>query len=362
MKLKGSAQFSIFILLGLIFSMSSGYETAVDSARVETGIENAHPDASGDPGEVLEDGNRSAANNTLIPADGKLGQTTEAAVKTVPPGDSGLSLEWEFDPYYSNISLFLPLSDQPMPEIELANETGIYLELLRNAFSPRFFLTEISVNPLPLLGVYLKDRLPGFFADADVNEDLNLIQVFTEGFEEPYALSFFVGNIIRFKSRKGGASNEINKGFSGFLVSFGDQHIKDSVLIDDDWYEFEWKLKGDRQLGMVNHSWSFRVGGKQHGNPDIADVIYVGIRRELFDRTPGSYRWLDNTGIDFAVDFARQDNAVVQQRIFFEKEWPRTAGTFNLGIGLNRNINRYSGALAGNSDETRLIIQPGFSF
>ncbi|MFT5741474.1 MAG: hypothetical protein ACI822_002811, partial [Gammaproteobacteria bacterium] len=34
MKLKGSAQFSIFILLGLIFSMSSGYETAVDSARV----------------------------------------------------------------------------------------------------------------------------------------------------------------------------------------------------------------------------------------------------------------------------------------------------------------------------------------
>lgn len=311
---------------------------------------------------VVNDDKSTDPDTDLILANGRSSKTHQSSVKTNLPVDSGLTLEWELDPYYSNVSLFLPLTDQPMPEVELANEAGIYLELLRNAFSPRFFLTEISINPLPLLGVYIKDQHPDFFDGADVNEDLNLIQVFTEGFEEPYALSFFVGNVIKFKSRKGSDSKVINKGFSGFLVSFGDQHIKDSVLIDDNWYEFEWKLKGDRQIGTVNHSWSFRVGGKQHGNPDIADVIYVGMRRELFDRNPGNYRWLDNTGIDFAVDFARQNNSVVQQRIFVEKEWPRAAGIFNLGIGLNRNINRYSGALAGDSDEVSLIIQPGFRF
>lgn len=282
----------------------------------------------------------------------------ETVATSLPP----VSLELELDPYYSNVSLYVPLTSKPIVELELSNESKIYLSLLRNALSPRFFLVEISVNPLPVLGTYLKDQHRDEFDKADVNDELNLIQVFTEGFEEPYALSFFLGNVIQFKTAQQKDTNVVNRGFSGFLYSMGDKHIKNSVLIDDNWYELEWKLKGDRQINQIIHSWSFRFGIKEHQNTDITDVFYLGIRRELFNQKPGSYDWLDNTGIDYRISFARDNQSVAQQHIFVEKKWPGKASSFSLGLGLNKNTDKYRGALADKGDEIKLIVRPGVRF
>jgi hypothetical protein len=279
-----------------------------------------------------------------------------------PLPDVSISIEYELDAYYTNIGVYIPLTDAPMKQVEVGDETVIYGELLANAFIPRFFLVEASVNPLPVLGVYLKENQESFYERGEISDDLNIIQALTEGFEEPYAVSFFVGNVIRFTSPRSRIFRAVNKGYSGFLLSVGDQHIKDSELIDDNWYEFEWKLKGDRRIEEIYHSWSFRIGAKIHDNPDIADVNYIGIRRELFNGRPGDYAWNENIGIDYSIYFSRSDGDVVQHQIFVEKSWPSELTEYTFGIGLNKRIDKYSGELADDKNETRLILRPGFNF
>jgi hypothetical protein len=276
--------------------------------------------------------------------------------------ESEVTVEYEIDPYYSNIGMFLSLTDDAMKQVEVKTEETIYLDLLKDAFSPTFFLVEFSVNPLPILGTVLKEDHEDTYDKGEVNDDLNLIQALTEGFEEPYALSFFVGNVIRFASPENSDFLTVNKGFSGLLLSIGDQHIKDAELFDDDWYEVEWKIKGDRRIGSVYHSWSFRLGSKLHSNSDIADVNYIGIRREFFNDKLGRYRWNENIGVDFSMYFSRADGGLVQQQFFVEKKWPSESGEFSLGIGLNRFIDRYTGELADEDDDLRLIVRPGISF
>ena len=271
-------------------------------------------------------------------------------------------VEFELDLYYTNIGLFVPLGDENIEEIEFRNEKSIYLQLFKDALTPRFFLVEASINPLPILGVYMKKHQSDFYDEASVSDDFNLIEALTEGFEEPYALSFFLGNIIRFKLKNETEQKAVNKGFSGFLLSVGDRHIKSNTLIDDVWYELEWKVKGDRQIGDIYHSWSFRVGTKIHRNPDIADVNYIGLRREFFNSAARQYKFLENTGIDYQVSFSRGSLNVVQHLFYVEKRWPGDKGEFTLGLGVNKIDNKYSGELADEDNDLRLIIRPGYNF
>ena len=273
-----------------------------------------------------------------------------------------VSVDYELDPYYSNIGLYIPIAEEDIESVELKNERQIYLKLLKDALTPRFFLIEGSVNPMPVLGTWLKDDHRDIYDDAEVSEDLNLIEALTEGFEEPYALSFFVGNVIRFKLAQDETAEAVNKGYSGFVISIGDQHIKENTLIDDQWYEIEWKLKGDRRIGPIYHSWSFRVGSKIHDNPEIADVSYFGIRRELFNRKLRGYKFLQNTGIDLRVDFSNRNSDLVQSVLFVEKRWPREEGVYTFGFGFKRTLDKYSGSLDDPHSETRLILRPGFNF
>ncbi|MFT7673953.1 MAG: hypothetical protein ACI845_002369 [Gammaproteobacteria bacterium] len=273
-----------------------------------------------------------------------------------------VSVEVELDPYYTNVGIFVPLVENNMDEIVLANEMGIYLKLLKNAVTPLFLLVEASVNPLPVLGTYLRDKHQDVYDRGEINSDLNIIQALTEGFEEPYAISLFLGNIIRFRLPDEKETEAINKGFSGFLVSFGDQHIKENVLIDDNWYEVEWKLKGDQRLRDIYHSWSFRIGGKTHSNSGISDTLYVGIRRELFNYAPGNHPFINNLGIDYRLSFSRDTRNIVQHNFFVEKNWPGETSSFSLGLGLSKTIDKYLDDLSDPEDEIRLIIRPGFSF
>ncbi len=277
------------------------------------------------------------------------------------PASAEVSIEYELDPYYSNIGAYVPLTDKPIEEVDLEKEERIYRKILKDALTPKFFLAELSINPLPILGTWLKDNQEDFYDQGEIDDDFNLIQALTEGFEEPYAASFFVGNIIRFKLPDQ-PPKAINKGYFGYVISIGDQHIKDNVLIDDDWYEIEIKLKGDRRLGTDYHSWSYRIGVKRHDNPEIADTRYFGIRRELFDSEVRSYRLLENIGVDLRVDFADDDLKLVQSQLIIEKQWPRDEGVFSLGVGVNSTRDKYSGSLEDEEADTSLILRPGFKF
>ena len=276
------------------------------------------------------------------------------------------SIEFEWDPYYSNAGYYIPLTDSPIPEIIEEDEAKVYDRLLDSSFTiPRFMLFEISVNPLPMLGEYIKDHHDNTYENGQIRGDLNIVQAFTEGFEEPYAVSLFFGSIMRFV-KPGEKVKTSNRGYTGYLASYGDKHIVNNTYIDDNWLEFEWKTKGDQDFKNKTLSWSLRVGGKLHDHPDIIDVIYFGLRRNHFDAKSDEISWFENADIDYKIELDKDSFELVQQSLFINKKWPAPFGAaksaFEFGVGFILENSKYSGTLQNQSEDFRLILRPSFKF
>jgi hypothetical protein len=293
-----------------------------------------------------------------------------AAAAAAPPKpaaapEAKIELTPELDAYYSNIGLHIPLSNAPIPDIGESSEVAVYQELFLNSLQPRFMLLEASVFPMPVLGTYLKRNHPGFYNGAGFGDDLNLIASITAGFQEPYSFSIFFGDIVTFV-KPGEVRDATNKGYMGYLFTFADQHIKDNVLINDKSLEIEWKTKGERNFKDEKLSWSFRVGTKIHDNPDIADVVYLGLRRSNLDFNSSMLSWLKNSTYDFRWDFGLNNGNIMRQEYIIGKKMPFKNYKFALKIDFGliwQNYKSYSGALRDKeSDSLTLVFRPNIQF
>ena len=273
---------------------------------------------------------------------------------------------WEFDPYYTNVSANIPLTNQPIPTINSASEAVIYRELVRDSLVPRFMLLEVSAYPLPLLGTYLKRRTPELYEKGRIgNSSINVFESVTAGFQEPWAVSAFFGNIAKLV-RPGDDRIGSNMGYTGYLVSAGAKHIKNNLLIDDIWHELEWKIKGKREYPDEKISWSFRFGGKFHRNPDVADVYYLGIFRSNLDINAPVLRWLQNSTVDMKIHFALKNSKPVREELIVGKKFPvREKGyapTLDVGL-VWESPDEYSGQLRDCPGNTlTLVVRPSLQF
>ncbi len=274
--------------------------------------------------------------------------------------------EWEheFDPYYTNIAYFKTLDDSPVPELGKRSESEVYRDLFFRSYLPRFVLVEASINPLPVMGVLLRDRARGDVYDqVEVSEDFNLIEVATTGFEEPYALSLFLGNMVKYESADGTGIQ--SKGFMGYLASYGHWHIRKNRIVSDRWGEFEWKLKGDQILSDRKLSWSFRFGFKIHDNPLITDEFYMAVKRERVQERGDVYSWIQNGGIEFKYRMDKDNGGTIGQQIIVDKKIPikKKGWVVSLGIGFIRDTPRkYRGNLLIDKTETAFVLRPSITF
>ena len=277
-----------------------------------------------------------------------------------------VSLEYEIDPYYSSIDLFISLTDKPIPDVGEKEEVEIYKDLLYSSHIPQFLLFEASVNPLPSLGVYLKDRNLDTYNRGEISPNFNLIKAMTAGFEEPHALSVFFGNVVNFAT-PGEDRLYGNKGYMGYLFSMGNYHIKDNVLINDNWYEIEWKIKGDRKTPTSRLNWSFRIGGKLHENTEIRNILYFSIRRSRIDYEASPAAILRNSGFEYTADVSTKNYDVMRHYFFVDKKWPwkRIGTAFSIAVGFVwESDQKYSGSLKEKEkrDDFQFILRPNISF
>jgi hypothetical protein len=263
--------------------------------------------------------------------------------------------------YYSSAGLYLPLTRSPTPDAGERSEAQIYWSLLQGALVPRFLVLEASVNPLPCLGVAVHQWREAY-QGAQVSGDLNLVRALTAGFDEPFALSLFVGNVADFDVR--GRRDARGRGYLGLVVSGGLGHIKDNTLVEDRWLEAELKLKGDRVSQESKLSWSFRGGLKLHDSPWITDTAFLALRRSRVDYEGGS--WLvANSGIEYRFDMSLGGQAL---RHFFlvDKKWPLGHGTLALVLGVGllwESPDAYSGVLATPTGSgLQLLLRPNVVF
>ena len=275
-------------------------------------------------------------------------------------------IELELDPYYTSIGWYRTLTEKPIENMGEKTEWEIYRQLL-STFYPRTVVLELSVNPLPCAGAYMKKQAPQLYNRLNTFHDLNLIESVTAGFEEPWAASLFLGNVLEFES--------VNKaylgkrhGYAGFLFSVGNFHIKQNELIQDNWLETEVKLKGEQLLKGRTLRWSFRVGLKHHANPCIEDSVYAGIRRSRTDFLKSDNFFINNTGVEYVLDLSRSRLEPLRQLFLLEKKFPlenkRFAFTMGLGV-MWTSSKKYTGALADigrPGSNTELLIRPNIEF
>jgi hypothetical protein len=286
-----------------------------------------------------------------------------------------VEFDYELNPYYSSVSLFFSISDEPIPHLGEMGELEMYFALLPRAFDPRsfiprFLVLEASVNPLPCLGLVVRDQSPGFYRDAEVYPNLNWVKAVTAGFEEPWALSILGGQFVNFDVP--GRDDVKGKGYGGLLVSVGTHHIKDNQLHRDNWIELESKVKGDRKSPVKKLSWSFRVGAKFHGNPDIADIAYVGVRRSRLDYVDDPPPFVSNWGFEYRFDLAVDRLAVDGLRqarhvLLLDKKFliPRAKFALTLKAGFIYTLSdAYRGALAtpGRREDFQFVLRPNIEF
>ena len=294
-------------------------------------------------------------------------EQTAVTPPATPPEEEFKRFRIDFEPdaYYTNLGLYIALTKTPIPHLGEKTEKEIYTTLLSQSLTPRFLVLEASVNPLPYLGTYIRKHHPNFYDDAGVTDNFNWIKSVTAGFEEPYAASAFVGNIVDFNMP--GQRDAKRKGYIGYLASAGNYHIKDNKLIKDDWREFEWKIKGDKKTETRKLGWSFRIGAKLHGNPDITDVIYLAFRRSRADYRPANSSLFNNSGFEYTFDMDRRTFNSIRHYFTVDKKWPveRREMAFSFAVGFVwESARKYTGTLAAgrDRDEWQLILRPNIEF
>lgn len=307
----------------------------------------------------------------LAPISGRATPTpTPTATSTdgddASPDDDGapepppIRLLLEYGAYYSSAGLYLRLGDAPAPQPGERGELEIYGALLRETLSPRFLVLEASVNPLPCAGVALR-REHGFYRNAQLGSDLNLVRVVTSGFEEPWAVSAFFGNVASYDVR--GGRDVQGHGYLGLVVSAGLQHIHDNAMVKDPWVELELKLKGDREAPEKNLSWSFRAGVKLHGDHEVTDLAYVALRRSRIDFVGGP-PLVANAGAEWRLDLSLQGRPI-RQLFLVDKKWPVPGRRFAFALGagvLWTGGKAYTGSLAEETRRWQLLLRPNLQF
>lgn len=287
-------------------------------------------------------------------------------------------VEWDYtlDAYYTSVGMILNFTDQPILNLGEESEAKVYQHLLIKPFVPRYAILEASVNPMPVAGVAIRQNANDFYQRAQVGgESFNLIRSATRGFQEPYAVSLFLGNVVRYRPlARTDEEREKNKasgyqsslGYSGYLVSYGTHHIKDNELFQDHWVELELKVKGDQLFTLQKLRWDYKIGVKLHDNVYISDVVVIGIRRNRLDYTADAWSFLANSGFEYRMDFKLSNLKPVRQYFEVNKKWPvKTAVAFSVALGFTwESESLYSGPLDNypGGEHFQVLLRPNIEF
>jgi hypothetical protein len=274
-------------------------------------------------------------------------------------------VEVQVDAYNTNIDFYQPLTAKPILCLAEENEFQIYRHLLLSPL-PRYLMFEVSASPLPWMGVLLRKNDQDLYSRANALNNLNLVQALCAGFEEPYAVSLFMGNVVSFRPK--GADDCAGKGYSGVLLSGGNYHIQDSQLIDDNWLQGEVKFKGDKEAPDKKISWGFSAGAKVNRNPYIKDVYYFDVRRDRADFNDNAFSFLKNSGIEYAVDIDRISGKVIRHFFRIGKKLAlkkRYKFTCSLDVGVIwEGADKYTGPLerTNGAGNLQFLLQPNIDF
>ncbi|MBS0618061.1 MAG: hypothetical protein JSR44_07720 [Spirochaetes bacterium] len=287
-----------------------------------------------------------------------------------------VQFDYTLGAYYTSSDVIFNWSGKPIPDVGEMSETKVYRDLWFSSFLPQSAILEASVYPMPLGGVLVRDQDYNLYQSAQVGgEGFNLIRAATNGYQEPYAFSLFLGNVMRYKPpMRTAEEREKNKqsgyqsslGFIGYVISYGAHQIKDNIMFQDHWVELEWKIKGDQLFTLQKLQWSYKFGVKLHDNHNVSDVFFVGMKRDRLDYTSSAWDFLMNSGFEARVDFLTTSAKPARVYLEVNKKWPvKQALAFSLVLGfLWQSQSLYTGPLDNypGGENYQVILRPNIEF
>ena len=180
--------------------------------------------------------------------------------------------------------------DIPHQRISPDREVEIFKTLFSRIYVPKYILLQFTIYPFASVSSFLETNKPEVFNKFEIYNDFNILRAVGGDFEEPYAISLFLGNIIGFQYKPQNEMNtivapksarRINSILSGFLLSGGHSHIQDNILISDNWLEILLMMTGRWEVPKIRDVlWDFRIGYRFHENKLVTDVAVFSLKRD----------------------------------------------------------------------------------
>ncbi len=213
-----------------------------------------------------------------------------------------------FDFYKPYVSIFAHIKPNSTPLIiQQGDESKIYSLLLNQMYYPKFILFQTTFYQLSSLSSYLETDHDKIFARFDLIGDINLLKSIGGGFEEPYAFTLFLGNLVylsyidstrteSLKRRQSGSA------LAGLAFSWGNHQICDNIYFHDFWYQIELMLTGVlKEQTARKITWNFRAGVKYHKNNLMPDVFIFSVERSHSTFYPAGFSLIKNSVFKYRV-------------------------------------------------------------
>lgn len=214
--------------------------------------------------------------------------------------------------------------------METGRERKIYAELTRRLIVPKYFLVQSTLYPIAAWSSHWETKHYEWFRRFKIYKGINGLRAIGSGFEEPYALSLFLGNIVRLvyfehndrKSRPKNAGSSL----AGFLLSAGNHFIYNNIYLNGRWYQAELMLIGDSRSPQQQRFWNFRIGTKIYSNSFINNALTVFLERNSTDFAETGFSLLKNSILKYQAKFALEQSEEKTpasfQMVNFAKKFP----------------------------------------
>jgi hypothetical protein len=187
--------------------------------------------------------------------------------------------------YRSYGDLFVDLNPKEDLLIWQENELRLYRDLASRSLRPEYALVELTAYPLAWLSTWMEGAHGEVYGNFDITEDFNLLQSLGSGPEEPWSVSFFLGQIASFWTLNDADEFIVAaSGAAGLVATGGWQQIFSNQVVDGPWGRLEWKVKGEGAEGARERSWDLKLGHRWYGLDEIPNTLSVTLERSRTDR------------------------------------------------------------------------------
>lgn len=256
--------------------------------------------------------------------------------------DLGASLT--LGPYHSYTNLFYQFAKEPPVYIYQENEVRMYRELLLRSYQPVYGLLELTLYPSTALAAWIESSYKELYDEFTVYKDINLIGSISGGYQEPWSVSLFAGQLAAFLSMNDAEELVIAAtGAGGLVLTGGAYQIFNNCLVRSNWYRIEWKLKGESEQDNLSGDWDIKIGYRFYNLDEIANTLLFSFTRKRMNQGKYDWRWTYNSLSEFELQLpvSHNESGISRFKLTYGKAIPFWKWMIGLGVGViyeNRRI------------------------